>query len=264
MGLFIWDVEPSKIFLGDTPISKVFLWDTQIRPSWPDKDYLCFTAEQANSTVKLVKSWSPTSVNIETSTDWRTWSDYTFWTNINLSSVWDKVYFRNKSETPTGFSTATNQYYYFSAVGKVAWSGDVNFLLSKNSTTTLVWDYCFYRLFYLCTKLTSAPSLPATTITKYCYYEMFRDCTNLITVPRLPATSMKNYCYANMLQWCSQLKLSSTETSDYTQAYRLPTTWTWATATSWNNLMFRSTWWTFTSNPTINTTYYVHKDNTIV
>lgn len=226
--------------------------------------YLCFTAEQASSTVKLEKNWSPTSVNIETSTDWRTWSDYTFWTDINLSSVWDKVYFRNKSETPTGFSTATNKYYYFSAGGKVSWSGDVNYLLCKDSTDTLTGDYCFYRLFYQCTELTSAPSLPATTITKNCYQYMFYACTNLITIPRLPATSMKSYCYANMFQWCTQLKLSSTETSDYTQAYRLPTEWTGSTAASWSTSMFTNTWWTFTSSPSINTTYYVHKDNTIV
>ncbi len=34
MWLFLWDSQPSKIFVGDTPISKVFLWDTQVRPSW--------------------------------------------------------------------------------------------------------------------------------------------------------------------------------------------------------------------------------------
>jgi hypothetical protein len=34
MWLFVWDSEPSKIFVGDTAISKCFLWDTQIRPSW--------------------------------------------------------------------------------------------------------------------------------------------------------------------------------------------------------------------------------------
>ena len=33
MWLFLWDSEPSKIFVGDTQISKVFLWDTQVRPS---------------------------------------------------------------------------------------------------------------------------------------------------------------------------------------------------------------------------------------
>jgi hypothetical protein len=34
MWLFLWDSEPSKIFVGDTPISKCFLWDTQVRPTW--------------------------------------------------------------------------------------------------------------------------------------------------------------------------------------------------------------------------------------
>ena len=34
MWLFLWDSEPSKIFVGDTPISKIFLWDTQVRPTW--------------------------------------------------------------------------------------------------------------------------------------------------------------------------------------------------------------------------------------
>ena len=34
MGLFLWDSEPSKIFVGDTAISKVFLWDAQVRPTW--------------------------------------------------------------------------------------------------------------------------------------------------------------------------------------------------------------------------------------
>lgn len=33
MWLFLWDSQPSKIFVGDTAISKVFLWDTKIRPS---------------------------------------------------------------------------------------------------------------------------------------------------------------------------------------------------------------------------------------
>ena len=32
MWLFLWDSDPSKIFVGDTSISKVFLWDTQVRP----------------------------------------------------------------------------------------------------------------------------------------------------------------------------------------------------------------------------------------
>lgn len=39
MWLFLWDSEPSKIFVGDTSISKVFLWDTKVRPSRLPSEY---------------------------------------------------------------------------------------------------------------------------------------------------------------------------------------------------------------------------------
>lgn len=264
MGLFIWDVEPSKIFLGDTPISKVFLWDTQIRPTWPDKDYLCFTAGQASSTVQLTKTWSPTEVTLETSTDWMTWTTYTIWDTITLSNIGDKVYWRNKSETVTNFSTSTSSYYNFSLTWLVWASGDIGFLLCKNTTDTIISEYCFSRLFRNQTALTKSPKLPATTLTSNVYYQMFYGCTALTSIPRLPATTLTSYCYYAMFRYCSALKLSSTQDSDYTQDYRIPTTWTGTTATSWGGYMFDDTWWTFKSNPSINMTYYVHKDNTIV
>lgn len=46
MGLFLWDSEPSKIFVGDTPISKVFVWDTQVRPTF--KVFTISRTEQSN------------------------------------------------------------------------------------------------------------------------------------------------------------------------------------------------------------------------
>lgn len=226
--------------------------------------YLCFTAEQANSTVLLAKNWSPTSVSIETSTDWNTWADYTMWNLITLTNIWDKVYWRNKSETATWFSTSTSARYYFNLTGKVACTWDATYLLCKEWTTTLKSSYCFYRLFYGESELTSAPSLPATTLTERCYYAMFSDCTGLKTLPSLPATTMKANCYQNMFTGCSALKLSASQDSNYTQPYRIPTEWTLTTASNWNSSMFQNTWWTFTGNPTKDTTYYVHKDNTIV
>lgn len=226
--------------------------------------YLCFTSEQIGSRISLTKISSPTVVSLETSTDWETWSDYTFGTAINLASIWDKVYFRNKSETPTWFSTATSKYYYFTSNGKLSCSWDIGYLLCKNSTDTLTSDYCFYQLFST-THITTSPRLPATTLTTWCYRNMFKDNTDLTSIPKLPATVLKQYCYYQMFQWCSKIKLAAAQDSDYTQAYRIPTTWTTTTEESWwNSYMFRSTWWTFTSNPTKDTTYYVHKDNTIV
>lgn len=315
MGLFLWDSEPSKIFVWDTPISKVFLWDTQVRPELP---YLCFTAQQANSTLSLNKNGNPTNVSLETSSDWRTWSDYTFWTTITLVKVWSKIYWRNKSETPTSFGTSSGNYYQFAMTWLIAASWDINYLLCSGSTDTLLSNYCFNALFSWCTSLTSAPELLATTLTQYCYrtmfygcsnlttapsilpantvanqcfYRMFNNCTALVTVPSISATSasgsgnfrdMFYWCssltylpklyittmvasiYEEMFRNCSSIKLSSTQTWDYTQPYRIPVEWTWTTASSWNTYMFNGTGWTFASPPAINTTYYVHKDNTIV
>lgn len=286
MGLFIWDVEPSKIFLGDTPISKVFLWDTQIRPS--KVPALCFTAEQANVSIKLHKNNNPREVSFETSTNWTTWSDYTAETLITLTNLGDKLYIRNKSLTPTGFSWSSSNFYVFQISGQCSCSWDVNYLLCKNSTDTLTENYTFYKLFnwadiisapeltattltdycysymFNGSELVTPPSLSATDLADYCYNYMFGSCRSLTWVPRLPALTLKSGCYWNMFRSCSAIKLSTTQDSNYTQPYRIPTEWTWTTASGALAYMLYGTWWTFTSTPTVNTTYYLHKDNTIV
>ena len=176
----------------------IYMWR-----EWPD--YLCFTANTANTVIVLYKSASPTSIELETSTDLNTWNTYIADNDaITLTNIWDKVYIRNKSETPTGFSTSSSNYYYFYSSWSVAVSWDVNTLLCKNSTDTLTSNYCFYRLFYQC-PITTAPKLPATTLTNYCYYYMFGWCTSLITPPELPATILAEACYALMFDNCTAL-----------------------------------------------------------
>ena len=129
--------------------------------------------------------------------------------------------------------------------------------------TTLA-DYCYNDMFYSCTSLTQAPALPATTLKNYCYQGMFYDCTSLAQVPALSATKLKNYCYRYMFQNCTSLKLSSTQTDEYTQEYRIPSSGTGTTATNALTYMFISTGGTFTGTPAINTTYYLSNTNTIV
>ena len=129
--------------------------------------------------------------------------------------------------------------------------------------TTLA-DYCYNDMFYSCTSLTQAPALPATTLKNYCYQGMFYDCTSLTQVPALSATKLKNYCYRYMFQGCSKIKLSSTQTDEYTQEYRIPSSGTGTTATNALTYMFISTGGTFTGTPAINTTYYLSNTNTIV
>ena len=111
-------------------------------------------------------------------------------------------------------------------------------------------------MFYWCTSLTSIPTLPATTLDTACYRHMFRNCTSLSALPKLPATTLAAACYFCMFYNCSNIKISTTKTWEYQTPYRIPTTWSWTTATDALSYMFTNTWWTFTSNPSINTTYY--------
>ena len=173
----------------------------------PDKNYLCFTANEAGSTVALVKSGNSTALNIAYSIDGMTWSDYTFGTVITLNDAGDKVYFRKADEgVASGFSTFT-AYYYFSMTGSIAASGNVMSLIDQScEALEIPCSYCFCRLFEDCTALTSAPELPATTLAERCYGSMFKNCTALVTAPKeLPATKLAEGCYQAMFQSCEKL-----------------------------------------------------------
>lgn len=123
---------------------------------------------------------------------------------------------------------------------------------------------CFVALFYECTALITPPELPATTLARYCYADMFLDCTSLTQAPALPATTLAEGCYQNMFQGCTKIKLSSTQTEEYTQEYRIPTTGTGTTAKNALDDMFVMTGGTFVGMPSINTTYYLSNTNTVV
>lgn len=223
---------------------------------------LCFTANTAGSTVRLgVRYWSPTAVNLEISTDWSTRTDYTIWNTITLSSIWDKVYMRNKNETTTIFSSINNYYGFFMS-WSISASWDITYLVNKNGTDTLSGGYTFYQLFASCSALTTPPKLPATNLQAECYEYMFDACTNLIWIPELPATDLPARCYNNMFVNCSSIKISTTQNWEYQNGYRIPIIWIWTEAFWSLNNMFSGTWWTFTWTPTINTTYYT--SNTVI
>jgi hypothetical protein len=60
-------------------------------------------------------------------------------------------------------------------------------------------------MFYGCSKLTTAPELPATTLNGQCYVGMFQNCYALTTTPVLPATTLSAQCYMSMFQSCSRI-----------------------------------------------------------
>ena len=123
---------------------------------------------------------------------------------------------------------------------------------------------CYRHMFYSCASLTQAPALPATTLATGCYSNMFRGCDCLAQVPSLPATTLADECYRNMFCDCYEIKVSSTQTGEYTVAYRIPQSGEGTTATDALTDMFSSTSGTFIGTPEINTTYYLSNTNTVV
>ena len=125
---------------------------------------------------------------------------------------------------------------------------------------------CYNGMFWDCTSLTQAPALPATTLVDGCYRSMFVSCTSLTQAPSLPATTLVSNCYRKMFYGCTSLKLSTTQTDEYIQEYRIPSSGTGTTATDSNALssMFAYTGGTFKGTPEINTTYYLSNTNTVV
>ena len=107
----------------------------------PDKDYLCFTANTDNSTVKLTKVASSNIITavIEYSTDGTSWTAVDFSSNtttgtITLANAGDKVYFRNAKPASENncFSMDANNYFQFIMAGSIAASGNIMSLVDLN------------------------------------------------------------------------------------------------------------------------------------
>ena len=166
--------------------------------------YLCFTANEAGSEVALTKTGAPTNVALYYSWNGSSWYSYTIGDSKKLNTVGSTIYFRAQNTNST-FSESSSNYYSFSLSGSVAASGSIMSLLSSSLSATSVPDYCFYRLFYGCSVLTSAPSLPAKTVGIYAYNNMFNNCTQLFAAPELNATQVGRYSYGGMFNGCINL-----------------------------------------------------------
>lgn len=219
--------------------------------------YLCFTAEKAGSTVAMAVNKTPTKGQaFEYSTDGSSWSVFTpGTTTITLANVGNKVYFRGDNIT---VSESFSIYYKFVMSGKIAASGNIMSLLDKTcQSTTISNKYCYYYMFYGCTSLTTAPALPATTLTEYCYANMFYGCTSLTTAPTLPATTLANNCYATMFWGCTSLQVYSSSGAGHTKAWRIPTSGSASSYTSQSEMFYYCPGsYRITSSVNLNTTFY--------
>lgn len=137
-----------------------------------------------------------------------------------------------------------------------------NLLMAPDLPANTLVNNCYRGTFRNCTSLTTPATMFATKLAGGCCQEMYYGCTSLTELPQLSVKSIKNTSYKSMFQGCSNIKLSTTQTGDYVNAYRIPTSGTGTEGTSSLTDMFKSTGGTFTGTPTINTTYYT--SNTIV
>ena len=116
--------------------------------------------------------------------------------------------------------------------------------------TTLASE-CYEYMFMNCTSLTTAPSLPATTLANRCYRQMFDGCTSLTTAPELPATTLTEECYRYMFNGCTNLKVN--QNGSGTKIFTCPST---SGLTLPVESMFTGTGGSFVDTPTQGNTYY--------
>lgn len=284
------DGEQKRIHINPKPDLQEITAD-EVQSTWDSYPPPCLTFSSPNSFTMNVATpgWDGT---MEYSTDKSTWVT---WDGSQVAAVNNggtyALYFRGIGNTKVAGSTSNK---WTLAGANIACDGNIESLLDYTTVaagnhpqmatncyyalfygctglttapelpaTTLA-DFCYGSMFGGCTSLTTAPALPATTLADGCYYYMFEDCTSLTTAPALPATTLANLCYAGMFRYCTKLKLSATQTGNYTKAYRIPTSGTGTTAKNAFKDMFVLTGGAFAGTPAINITYYLDASNTIV
>lgn len=194
----IGDSSISRIYLGDSEITDAYIGNDAIFHAV--QDYLCFTANEA-STITISGDYTP---SLEYSLNKQTWSVLDSTVTISLATG-DTAYLRGQNER---LASSTSVYTTFVMTGSMAASGNIMSLLYPSGFSNkfvIPNTYCFFRLFFGCTALTSAPILPATSLKTGCYYRMFRGCTNLQEAPVLPALTSAVTCYREMFYSCTSL-----------------------------------------------------------
>ena len=212
----------NSIFLGEPPANiKQWIIEHYTPPTPPASGPLCFTAEQDGSSVSLVFQDTGTPDSNQPQLKYSL-NDTEHWTEYEINQIIPlakdaKVFFKANGQNER-ISAPPNMgpplFYRFVMEGKIAASGNIQYLLEDTGSRTDVPAYAYYYMFYNCINLTAAPALPATTLADNCYRNMFNGCTALTSAPELPATTLADDCYNSMFSSCTSL----------TQAPALPAT----------------------------------------
>ena len=167
-------------------------------------NYLMFSSPNPFSISVATQGWDG---KLYYSTDTAAWAEWTG-TEVNAAEEGDTyaLYFRGTGNTKITGGTSDKWTLNGSSI---SCTGNIESLLDYETVTAgqhpAMAEKCYSNMFYGCTSLTTAPSLPATTLAENCYSYMFYGCTSLTTAPSLPATTLANYCYSNMFYGCRSL-----------------------------------------------------------
>lgn len=222
---------------GSTEIAKGLLGTTlvfqkggQPQPVEPTPNHACLTFRSTGSNTLSLTITGTLTPTFYYSTDGTTWAQWDY-SALSISAGHPVFLYGSNS---SGLGVDADNYIQFAIGGAdlVSCSGSIATLINGTDTLATVPSYyCFYRLFYQCAKLTSAPSLPSTTLKGNCYRQMFSgcsaltaapalpamtvatssyramfaNCTSLTEAPNLPATTINTYCYYQMFSGCSGL-----------------------------------------------------------
>ena len=227
----------TSLKINGRTVSRLFINNREVALGSTASDALCFTAKADQSMLRLSQFGSPDGINLQTSTDGKSWTPYNVGDVITINSG-EKVYFKAAGQN-SRMATSPQNYHKFDFIGEFEASGNVNSLLEEDPNiartmslenrefcyaylfssahltkapelpaTTLAYG-CYAMMFQGCESLTQAPVLPATTLTNFCYYYMFENCTSLTQAPELPAYQLVDNCYAYMFQGCTSLNYLS-------------------------------------------------------
>ena len=163
----------TQIFLGNPP-EHIKNWI--IAHSKPQCDALCFTAKADQSMLRLSKVGSPDSINLQTSSDGKSWTPYNVGDVITVPKMGGKVYFKAVGSNRR-LAISPSDYHKFVTNSEFEASGNVNSLLEEKEEVARTMslenrEFCYAYLFSGST-LTTAPELPATTLAYGCYAMMF-------------------------------------------------------------------------------------------
>ena len=170
--------------------------------------YVTFTAD-AEQKFKMTANNGYTISGLEYSVNYGKWTKVVENDEVTFGNDKGNLRLRGKNENGTAdLSTKGYANIEFSHSNvKVACKGDIRTLLDWEKYKTVETNKAnFAVLFSDCTVLTSAPDLPAMTLSPNCYNSMFMGCTALEKAPDLPATTLVESCYAWMFWGCTALE----------------------------------------------------------